>query len=214
MTRLATLVAAMAAAAAVPALAQIYVPPSLGYFVLNTIAPTDKPFVSFAPVNADGGKFWVGRPTAQTCTTLPETCAHIASSTVLWSASNSLNENTTPPAGLGLATLSGRSGDVQHVYVAADGALAYTEPGGDVPADAQVDDAFLYSPEERRNGYGTLVVDGRDFWACSTDKTRKEWQISSGAAGSTPDADCSVIFLSTRPYWSGVSVDYYNTTQS
>jgi hypothetical protein len=206
---------AVLGAAASTALGQIYVSPGLGYFTLNTVAPTDETIVTIDPINADGGKFWIGRPTAQTCSTLPEICAHYAASTVLSTTSQSLDSsNTTPPTSLSLATLSGRETKVQHVYVAADGTLSYTEPGADAPGDAESTDGFLYTPEPQRTAYGVLKLDGRDWWACSTDSTSDVWQISSAASGTATTDGCSVISISTRPYWQGVNVDFYNTTES
>ncbi|KAJ4303730.1 hypothetical protein N0V90_002631 [Kalmusia sp. IMI 367209] len=132
--------------------------------------------VHLLPLNANGGKFYLGGTASGYCPpTVGETCdKYPGNETVLAGGYGTLSLGVIVPGG-------------QQVYVAPDATLSYTVPHSAYIPEGSVVDGW--SRTERDNSLGSLAFEG-GLVACPTGEG-KPWQVYGQVANFTaPSAEC------------------------
>lgn len=144
--------------------------------------------VHLQSVNANGGKFWVGKPTATYCPIAADECPADLYTVLATAGTGTVSMSVEVPGG-------------QQVYVdPSDGSLSFTQAhSAYLPPGAELS-PFTYTPQQGPGYVGTLSfgTGTEGFFACPVNGT-SPYQILSLAAG-TAAADCIGINLATSEY--------------
>jgi len=172
-------------AAAVPA-PKLATRSDSGSFTLLTIDSATP--IQYATINANGLKFWIGKPPSSFCPSQevnPCPPGDVTALSVYTSAEGGASTDTEVPGG-------------QYVYAAVDGALSYTVPhSGVIPADA-TSGPFVYNAASDGNVVGSFQLDGKDFFACPTTDS-DVYQIYADVPGFS-EVGCLSIAIATEAY--------------
>ncbi|EKG17832.1 hypothetical protein MPH_04888 [Macrophomina phaseolina MS6] len=139
--------------------------------------------IHFGSINANSGKFWIGKPTSSYCpSSVVEDCetAYPGNVTVFAGGDNTLGLDVSVPGG-------------QQVYIAADGSLSFTQAHSAYTGEGSVQTGFSKSES---GSFGVLSWTN-GFIACPSANGTAPYQIFGG--GYTNNTAClGFDFLTTN----------------
>lgn len=151
--------------------------PGSDYFVVTSSRSTSP--IHLLPVNARGGKFYIGAgPPSSYCPaeTIGAANCPPGNETVFAGGDKTLSLGVVVPGG-------------EQVYVAADGALSYTQAHSAYIPDGSVTDQFSITPGTNGNILGTLNFE-TGFVACPVGGTGTGYQVYGQVQGFEASSEC------------------------
>ncbi|KAF2477855.1 uncharacterized protein BDR25DRAFT_4618 [Lindgomyces ingoldianus] len=130
--------------------------------------------IHLLPLNAIGGKFFLGGSPSSYCPPEVGTACPPGTSTVLAGGVGTLSLGVIVPGG-------------QQVYIAPDGTMSYTAPHSAYKPEGSVVDGWSRSPVNDQFGY--LTFSG-GLVACPVDANNKPWQVYGQIASVTLSPQC------------------------
>jgi hypothetical protein len=172
--------------------------------------------VHFSSLNANGGKFWLGKPTASFCPDGISPCPgkNLSSYSSQRSAHKSLagNETVFITNGAGGVSLAVEVPGGQEVYIdPTDSSLSFSSPHAFPPTDAILT-GFVFTDQTSTGTVGSLTLPGgptSGAFACPTNGTEQfPFQIFSLPAG-TEGAGCIGVGLGSSDVFDGAAAWEY-----
>ncbi|RHZ53961.1 uncharacterized protein CDV56_102723 [Aspergillus thermomutatus] len=141
------------------------------------------------PLNANGGAFWTGKPTAAYCPDSVPKCPAV-NATSFVAQEGKLYLNTAVPGG-------------QQVYISPQGELTYTVPHSAYIPEGSLTDLPVFPTSSFLNPFLTL-------WLCDVDESAAEWRVWADYTNATTGSitnngltganACTRIALEAKPY--------------